>query len=88
MLYSKRILNNILYLNRRLYHMKLVASPLCSPCKREVETISHLFLRCEFSKRLWAETGGLPGVVAEMEQSYNNTSTAIREDTILRMVFK
>ena len=36
--------------------MKLVASPLCSLCKREFETISLLFLRYESSKRLWAET--------------------------------
>ena len=44
-----------IYLNQRLYYMKLVASPLCLLCKREVETISRLFLRCEFSTRLWAE---------------------------------
>ena len=54
-MFQYKILNNILYLNQRLYHMKLVASPLCSLCKREFETISHLFLRCESSKRLWAE---------------------------------
>ena len=54
-MFQYKILNNILYLNQRLYHMKLVASPLCSLCKREVETISHLFLRCEFSTRLCAE---------------------------------
>ena len=29
---------------------------LCSLCKREVESISHLFLKSEFSTRLWAET--------------------------------
>ena len=51
-----KILNNILYPKQRLYHMKLVVSPLSSLCKREVETISHLFLRCELSIRLWAET--------------------------------
>ena len=39
-----------------MYHMNLVESPLCSLCKEEVETISHLFLTCEFSARLWAET--------------------------------
>ena len=55
-MFQYNILNNILYLNQRLYHMKLVASPLCSLCKREVETTSNLFLRCEFSVRLWAET--------------------------------
>ena len=36
--------------------MNLVESPLCSLCKREVESISHLFLKCELSTRLWAET--------------------------------
>ena len=42
--------------NQRLYHMNLVQSPLCSLCKREIDSISHLFLKCEFSTRLWAET--------------------------------
>ena len=51
-MFQYKILNNILYLNQRLYHMKLADSPLCSLCKREFETISHLFLRCESSKRL------------------------------------
>ena len=54
-MFQYKILNNILYLNQRLYHMKLADSPLCSLCKREFETISRLFLRCESSKRLWAE---------------------------------
>ena len=36
--------------------MNLVESPLCSLCKREVESISHLFSKCELSTRLWAET--------------------------------
>ena len=36
--------------------MNLVESPLCSLCKKEVESISHLFLKCEFSNRLRAET--------------------------------
>ena len=40
--FQYKILNNILYLNQRLYHMKLVASRLCSLCKRKVETISQL----------------------------------------------
>ena len=36
--------------------MNLVEPPLTPMCKREVETISHLFRICEFSTRLWAET--------------------------------
>ena len=51
-----KILNNILHLNQRLYHMNLVESPLCSLYKKEAEIIFHLFLRCEFSTRIWAET--------------------------------
>ena len=42
-MFQYKIVNNILYLNQRLYYMKLVALPLCSLCKREVETISHSF---------------------------------------------
>ena len=47
-MFEYKILNNVLYLNQleRLYHMNLVESPLCSLCKKEVETISHLILRC------------------------------------------
>ena len=33
------ILNNILYLNRRLYLMKKVQSPLCSMCDTEVKSV-------------------------------------------------
>ena len=36
--------------------MYLVESPLCSLWLKEVETVSHLFLRCECSTRLWAKT--------------------------------
>ena len=46
----------MLYLNQILHRLNLVESPLCSLCKREVASISHLFLKCEFSTRLWAET--------------------------------
>ena len=42
-MFQHKIVNSILYLNQRLYYMKLVALPLCSLCKREVETISHSF---------------------------------------------
>ena len=44
-MFQYKILNNILYLNQRLYHINLVESPLCSLCNREIESISHLFLK-------------------------------------------
>ena len=73
-IFQYKILNNILYLNQRLYHMKLVASPLCSLCKREVETIPHLFLRCEFSTRLWAETQKWSSCTITLPQLSENSS--------------
>ena len=55
-MFQYKILNNILFLNQRLYYMKKIASPLCSPCKREVETVSHLFHKCKQSENLWLST--------------------------------
>ena len=34
-----KILNNILYLNNRLYKMTIAESPLCSLCRNDTETI-------------------------------------------------
>ena len=46
------ILNNTLYLNRILYLMKKVESPLCSMCDTEVETMAHMTIHCKYSKKL------------------------------------
>ena len=44
--FQYKILNNILYLNNRLFKMGYAESPLCSLCKRENEAVSHLFCNC------------------------------------------
>ena len=49
--FQYKILNNILYLNKHLYKIKVVESPLCSLCQKENETFEHLFLDCTFSKK-------------------------------------
>ena len=41
-----KILNNILYVNKSLYRMKVLDSPLCCLCNAEDETIIHLFSKC------------------------------------------
>ena len=79
-MFQYNILNNILYLKQRLYHMELADSPLCSLCKREFETISHLFLRCESSKRHWAEI--------QKWSSHTVTLPQLSEDSIFRIVFQ
>ena len=55
-MFQYKISNNILYLYQRLYHINLVESPLCSMCKSEVESISHLLLKCEFSTIVGRDT--------------------------------
>ena len=56
--FQYKILNNILYLNKRLHRMKLAESPLCGLCKLYPETISHLFFKCKVSSQLWKEIQG------------------------------
>ena len=47
--FQYKILNNVLYLNNRLFKMGYAESPLCSLCKRENETVSNLFCNCTFT---------------------------------------
>ena len=54
-IFQYKILNNILFLNNTLYKMGKVSSPLCSYCNVEKETISHLFLECKITKRVWSQ---------------------------------
>ena len=49
--FQYKILNNILYLNKHLFKMKVVESPLCSLRQKENETFEHLFVDCTFSKK-------------------------------------
>ena len=53
--FQYKILNNVLYLNKHLYKMKVVESPLCSLCQKENETFEHLFVDCTLSKKLWTD---------------------------------
>ena len=54
-IFQYKILNNIPYLNRRLYRMKIVNSPMCSLCGQNVETVTHLFFSCIESHKLGTE---------------------------------
>ena len=52
-IFQYKVLNNILYLNDRLYKMGVVQSPLRSLCKHEKETVIYLFSQCHVTKQLW-----------------------------------
>ena len=51
--FQYKILNNILYLNDRPYKFKAIPSPLCSLCKLENESLTHLFCQCIETRKLW-----------------------------------
>ena len=52
-IFQYKILNNILFLNNRLFKFGHVQSPLCSLRKHENETTKHLFSQCFITRRLW-----------------------------------
>ena len=52
--FQYKILNNIFYLNNRLFKMNIANSQLCSFCEAEPETIIHLLCSCRKVKQLWS----------------------------------
>ena len=52
-MFQYKILNNILFLNSKLFHSNLVDSPLCSLCLIDNETVEHLFAKCTVTVSLW-----------------------------------
>ena len=47
------VTNNIVFTNEKLFRLKMVDSPLCVFCKREVESLKHLLFFCEVTKMFW-----------------------------------
>ena len=54
-IFQYKILNNVLYLNEKLFKFKIVSSTLCSLCNSENETFIHLFYSCNQTKSLWSK---------------------------------
>ena len=48
-----RLLHKILYLNKDLVKMKIIADSSCSFCKKKEEDMVHFFYECEVSKSIW-----------------------------------
>ena len=48
-----KILNNVLYLDEKLFKCKIVSSPLCPFCNSENESPIHLLYSCNQTKSLW-----------------------------------
>ena len=52
-----KLLNNVLFLNKKLYIFGKKSSPLCSFCNLCDETPLHIFYECPSTKCLWSELG-------------------------------
>ena len=50
-----KILDNVLYLNKKLFKLPKSASPLSPFCKLSDETVLHLFYECDIVQNLWNE---------------------------------
>ena len=50
-----KILNNVLYLNKKPFTFRKSTSPLCPFCKLSDETVLHLFYECDIIQNLWNE---------------------------------
>ena len=48
-----KLLNNIIYLKKRICKFDPAVNPLCSLCSHAPEDIVHLFRHCQITQKLW-----------------------------------
>ena len=51
--FQYKMLNNIAFTNEKLFRLKMIDSPLRTFCKREIESIQHLFFYCDVTMIFW-----------------------------------
>ena len=52
-IFQYKLLNNVLYLNKKLFHFGIISQPKCSVCNLYDETPQHLFYECIYTQHLW-----------------------------------
>ena len=51
--FQYKILNDIVYTNDKLFHFKMIETPLCAFCQKEDESLEHLLFHCNITKNFW-----------------------------------
>ena len=51
--FQYKLLNNVLYLNKKLLHFGIIIQPKCSICNLYDEKPQHLFYECIYTQHLW-----------------------------------
>ena len=52
--FQYKIINNILYLNKKLHNFGIKPAPLCSSCNLYGETLFHMVYECDCVRFLWS----------------------------------
>ena len=53
--FQYKIINNALFLNKKLFNMRYVESPACSFCNQDDESLIHFFCECHVTRKLWKD---------------------------------
>ena len=64
-----RLLHKALIFNDRLFHFKVVDSPLCTNCNKQKESVFHFFCECEYAQKLWSEVNNF--CLDEFKESFD-----------------
>ena len=51
--FQYKLLNNVLYLNKKLFHFGIISQSNCFFCELYDETPQHLFYECTYAQNLW-----------------------------------
>ena len=54
-MFQYKLIHNILYVKDKLKIFNKIENDICSACKKEKETIMHLFIQCPISKQFWVQ---------------------------------
>ena len=74
-IFQYKILNNVLYLNEKLFRFNNILCPLCSFCQSENETPIHFFHGCSKTNLLWYKLQKL--LKAKTDLTVNTPQSAI-----------
>ena len=67
-IFQFKILNNILYLNKKISKFYLNVSPLCSLCNQHSEDVPHLLCNCAKTQELWNSFASAVGENLDLPQ--------------------
>ena len=52
-IFQYKLLDNVLYLNKKLFHFGIISQSKCSFCESYDETPLHIFYECPYAQNLW-----------------------------------